>query len=124
MPDQIGLPAHRDLCYLTLSLRIEQAQPYLLRVLRENRKIHAFAVPRRAEGIGAPGPNDNRITQQADQLSILGFTVRHLFAHSVQCADSQSARTNADAPLRRAGYLVRNEISARRRIIGARRIIT
>jgi hypothetical protein len=56
MPDLVGLLAQLDPLDLAPALGIEQAQLHALGLLREEREVHALAVPGRAERIRPTGP--------------------------------------------------------------------
>jgi hypothetical protein len=71
VPDEIGALAQRDALHLALAGLLEQAQLDLLGVAREQREIHPFAVPGRAERMRGTRPD-------------LGHVLRHrLVSHSL-----------------------------------------
>ena len=55
VPDEIGLLRHDDALEFTATVRVEQTQFDLRRVLRKEREIHALAVPRGTQGEGLAG---------------------------------------------------------------------
>jgi hypothetical protein len=57
MPYLIRLPAHGDADDLSPSLVIKQAQLYLFRMLREQRKVHTLSIPRSTQRIRTAWPN-------------------------------------------------------------------